>query len=413
MNFLEIIFFKIKWFLFSFWWLLFPLIAFYLFWIFFTQYSKEKFLKSLDWVLLEIKVSQETLKTPKVMEQVFTNLHSSLRRKISFFERNFKGIIQEWFSFEIVSISGEIRFFIRTPSKFRNLIESQIYAQYPEAEINLVEDYFKRIKEKFSFKEYDFEDALLILARENPYPILTYQFFEEKEEEKRIDPLANILEAMITDVNKDQTIILQYLFRPIKDDWKKEGEEIVKGLAGGKPPVKMNIVEHTIEWIRNFCRALFEPPIWSGGGAGEPPEYSKLSPGVIEIIKSIERKISKLGFEGAIRISYLSKKETFDKSKTKAVIGAFFQFNTQNLNAFKKENPLEIKFEWFFKNRRMLLKKKEEFLATQKRKFPSKTSIFNSEELATIYHFPTKMVKTPSLIRPPIKQIEPPSTLPT
>ena len=83
------------------------------------------------------------------------------------------------------------------------------------------------------------------------------------------------------------------------------------------------------------------------------------------------------------------------------------------MNSLKKENPFKIKYEWFFKNRRMLLKKKEELSAIEKRKIPSKTSIFNSEELATIYHFPTKMVKTPSLIRPPIKQVEPPPTLPT
>jgi len=413
MNFLEIILLKLKWAIFSFWWILFPLITFYLFWNFFTQSNKKKFLESLDWVLLEIKAPQETLKTPKAMEQVFTNIYSSLRKKISFSDKNFRGIIQEWFSFEIATISDEIRFFIRTPSKFRNLIESQIYAQYPEAEINLVEDYLKKIKEKFSFKEYDFEEVLLVLARENPYPILTYQFFEEKEEEKRIDPLANILEAMTTDSDKNQIVVVQYIFKPEKDDWKKEGEEIVKELGGGKPAVKMNIVEHVIEWMRNLYRAFFEPPTWGGGKSGEPPDYTKLSPGVIEIIKSIERKISKLGFEGAIRISYLSKKETFDKSKLNAIVGAFFQFNTQNLNSLKKENPFKIKYEWFFKNRRMLLKKKEELSAVEKRKFPPKTSIFNSEELATIYHFPTKMVKTPSLIRPPIKQVEPPPTLPT
>jgi len=412
MEFLKLAFFKIKWFLFSFWWLLLPLIGFYFFWKFFTKAKKEEFLKSLDWVLLEIKVPPEISKTPKAMEQVFSNLHSTLRKRISFFEKNFEGIVQEWFSFEIVNFFGEIRFFVRTPSKFRNLVESQIYAQYPEAEINIVDDYFEKIEEKYLKEGYEFEDVLLILSRENPYPILTYPFFEESEEERRIDPLANILEAISTS-SENQAVAIQYLVRPVSDDWKKEGEEIVKKLGGGKPAVKMNIVDHTIEWIRNFLRAFFEPPSWGAGTAGQPPDFTNLSPGTVEIIKSIERKISKLGFEGVIRIAYFSKKEEFDKSKVKAIIGSFFQFNSQHLNALKKEDPFEIKFEWFFGGRRFLLRKREEFFICKERVFPSKYSIFSTEELATLYHFPTKAVKTPSLSRPPIKQIEPPPSLPT
>jgi len=410
----EFIFLKLKWLISSFWWIILPFFTFYLFWHYFVESNKEKFLKSLEWVLLEVKVPPEILKTPKATEQIFANLHSILRRKISFWERNFEGVIQEWFSFEIVSIFGEIHFLIRTPAKFRNLIESQIYAQYPEAEIYLVEDYFEIFKGVIPNEEYDLEQVFLILERENPYPILTYQFFEEKEEEKRIDPLANILEA-ISNLESGEVMVLQYIFRPVKDDkWKKEGEEIVKSLGGGKPPLKMDIVDHTMEWIRNFLKALFEPPIWGTGRPGEPPDYTKLSPGTVEVIKSIERKISKLGFEGAIRISYISKKEIFDKSKINAVVGAFFQFNTQNLNSFKREKVISLQhFEWLFKNRRLFLVKKEAFLSAKERRFPEKTSILNSEELATIYHFPTKMVKTPSLRRPPIKQVEPPPGLPT
>jgi len=412
MDFLKLVFFKIEWLLFSFWWLLLPLIGFYFFWKFFTKAREKEFLKSLDWALLEIKVPPEISKTPKAMEQVFSNLHSILRKRISFFEKNFKGVVQEWFSFEIVNLFGEIRFFVRTPSKFRNLVESQIYAQYPEAEINIIDDYFEKIEEKYLKEGYEFEDALLILSRENPYPILTYPFFEESEEERRIDPLANILEAISTS-SQNQAVVIQYLIKPTSNDWKKEGEEIVKKLGGGKSPVKMNIVDHTIEWFRNFLRAFFEPPSWSAGGAGQPPDFTKLSPGTVEIIKSIERKISKLGFEGAIRIAYFSKKEEFDKGKVKAIVGSFFQFNSQHLNALKKEDPLEIKFKRFFGGRRLLLRKREEFFNCKERVFPSKYSIFSTEELATLYHFPTKAVKTPSLSRPPIKQIEPPPSLPT
>ncbi len=403
---------KIKIFLSSFWWLGLPLITFYLCWKYFTSYQRYKFLTSLDWQSLEVRLPKEILKTPKAMEQIFANLYSVLRKEISFFEKNFKGVVQEWFSFEIVAFNNEIKFFIRTPARFRNLIESQIYAQYPEAEIYLTEDYLENFKSHQLFTEYDFGQILLELEKENPYPILTYPFFEEKEEEKRVDPLANILEAL-NNLKESQLGFIQILLKPVKEDWKKEGQEIVEALGGGRAPTKMDLIDHIVEWLKNFIQAWFEAPSWGGPKAGEPSDFTKLSPGTIEIIKAIERKISKLGFEIGLRINLLSPKEIFERSQLETIAATFFQFNTQHLNAFKKTNPIKLKhFKFFLKKRRLKMVEKALFEAAKGRAFPSKTFILNSEELATIYHFPTSMVKTPSILRPKAKQVEPPPELP-
>ena len=42
---------------------------------------------------------------------------------------------------EIVSVDGNVKFFIRTPAKFKKIIESHIYAQYPDIEVSEVSDY--------------------------------------------------------------------------------------------------------------------------------------------------------------------------------------------------------------------------------------------------------------------------------
>ena len=50
-------------------------------------------------------------------------------------KRMLKGKFRPWFSLELVSIEGEVHFYIWTQPKFRKLIESQFYSQYPGVEI--------------------------------------------------------------------------------------------------------------------------------------------------------------------------------------------------------------------------------------------------------------------------------------
>jgi hypothetical protein len=45
-----------------------------------------------------------------------------------------------WFQFEVVAIGGVIRFYILTQAEYKNFIEAQFYAHYPDIEIREVED---------------------------------------------------------------------------------------------------------------------------------------------------------------------------------------------------------------------------------------------------------------------------------
>ena len=95
-------------------------------------------------------------------------------------EKYYKGHYQRWFSFEIVSIDGYIQFIIRTEKKFRDLVESAIYAQYPEAEITEVDDYTKGFPDTFPNDTHDLWGTEWTLVEDNEYPIRTYQDFEDK-----------------------------------------------------------------------------------------------------------------------------------------------------------------------------------------------------------------------------------------
>ena len=95
-------------------------------------------------MLLEIKMPAEVDRPFKAMEQVYAGLWM-LYDPADFYEKWIEGKYDASMSIEIVSIEGNIRFYLRFPEKARNLIESSIYSQYPEVEISEVEDYTKDV----------------------------------------------------------------------------------------------------------------------------------------------------------------------------------------------------------------------------------------------------------------------------
>ena len=84
-------------------------------------------------ITLAIRVPKTNETGPIVAEQIFATLHG--------FSKNNKDSI----SFEIANTGRQIKFHAHFPAKLRNLIEGQIYAQYPTAEIEEVEDYTVQI----------------------------------------------------------------------------------------------------------------------------------------------------------------------------------------------------------------------------------------------------------------------------
>ena len=201
------------------------------------------------------------------MEQVFCGLHG-IFTKVKFLDKYLKGKVQEWFSFEIAGIDGVVYFFIRTPEQFRNFVEAQIHAQYPDAEILEVLDYAGPIAKKIPSKTYDINGIELILDKADYYPIRTYPSFEEKETEKRIDPMASFLE-ILSKLKAGENIFIQYLIKPTAEkDWREKGIEAVNKLIGKKTEIKKGWIENVFggleEFIRNLLSAIAIYPEWGG-----------------------------------------------------------------------------------------------------------------------------------------------------
>lgn len=393
-------------------WVAVPLALFFMcadLWLF---YVRTLFVRNIAWTLLEIKIPKENLKTPKAMEQVFAIAHSIQPFPPKFKDIYWKGKVPDWMSFEIVGYAGGVHFFLRLPSIYRNLMEAAVYAQYPNAEINESDDYTQIVPGVIPNETLDMFGIHFILAKESGYPIKMYEYFEASEEEQRLDPIASLTEVM-SKLKEGETIWLQFLVRPVGDDWKKEAEELIDKLSGKSKPKKPGLLEGLVRGAVVFAKNLAHAPLVHPEWPEEKEKESSpatLTPGKGEAIRAIEGKIAKLGFETNIRFVFIDNTDRFSRGNIAAVSGTFRQYNTQNLNAFRGDAPTIA--EGLFKKRKLYVKKRQMFEAYKNRAMTNKVFILNTEELATIYHFPGTPVSAPMLKPIESKRGAPPPDLP-
>jgi hypothetical protein len=171
-------------------------------------------------------------------------------------------------------------------------------------------------------------------------------------------------------------------------------------MLGKKEDKKITWQDWVSSFFKNLAIGLVEPPVWPTKGEKEDASAPALSSGEKDIIKSIENKIKQLSFNTSIRLIYISPKTIFNESNISAFMAFLNQFNSKDLNAFKvNKNASTILKTRFLQNRRLFLKKMDFYQNSLGREKTKDGMILNTEELATIYHFPALKVSTPSLIR--------------
>lgn len=412
----------------SWWWLPLPFILWKFlsyFWLWWR--GIDVWLPKQKFILLEIKMPKEVLKPIRAMETVMDNIYQIFHESISWWRKWIDGVLQLSCSFEIASIGGEPHFFIRIPQEKRDAIESVIYAQYPEAEISIADDYTRYVPQDIPNKDWNLWGDDYQLFKEDSYPIKTYKKFEtEREalEEKRIDPMAGLLEAMAK-IKPGEQLWVQITAEPEKTGkWIKQGEEIRDVLAKRikKPSLKKPMILEAADVLISGVPA--EPK--KEEKELFPPEM-RLTPGERDIIAGVEEKISKIGFITNIRFIYLGKRNVFFTPNFRLAFGFFNSFTTLNLNGLKPYGDpfiTRIHKSWFlplnlFRKRRLYLRKRAMFRKYKSRVnpyFPRKggTFILNSEELATLFHFAGRgAAPAPFVSRVEAKKGEAPLGLPT
>jgi len=336
-------------------------------------------------------------------------------------EQYWKGQIQEWISCEIIGVGGEVRFIIRCPKYFRNVVEAQVYAQYPEAEIREADDYVNLAPEDVTRGDYDLWGTEIKLLKPDAYPIRTYVGFEKQVslEEKIVDPAAAVTEVM-SNLKPGEQMWIQVLVQPADDAWKKEGEKEMKKLIGAavekkKPSI---LAGEIADFAQRLAAAPFGMPSETEKAEkeerGYPTMMQFLSPSEKNIVEAIGPNISKVGFNTKIRFIYAAKKELFSKpQRVSAMMGAINQFTTQDLNGFKPDKLTKTAADYILVNTRLNTKKRKILRNFKLRRLNRPLFTFNIEELATIFHPPVSTVKAPQMIKTKTRKAQPPAGLPT
>ncbi len=378
-----------------------------------------KYIQKIDPVLLEIKLPKELFKSPAAMEIFFMAM--SQGGPSTFWDAFFVGEVKPWFSCELVSMEGDVKFFVWTWKKYKNLIETQLYAQFPSLEIFEVEDYAKGLtysKDKQFLFGFQYK-----LAKADPYPIKTYVDFgldKNDKDEYKVDPINTVLEFLGT-MKKGENAFMQILIQRHesegwfdgrlfkKPDWKQAIKDEIKSLR-----------DKTIIKVEGEDKANFRMP--------NPTK------GEMEVINAIERSAAKQPFDCIIRCIYFAENAHMNGYNINGFKAVLKPFGTSNLNGFKTgaitsksdlQDDLVAFLPWLYKsliNSEVEEDKNKIFQAYKQRSFfqvPFRSwgakgpFVLNTEELATLFHFPSSTVsQTPTLTRVPSKKSEAPSNLP-
>ncbi|KKS26373.1 MAG: hypothetical protein UU87_C0002G0052 [Parcubacteria group bacterium GW2011_GWA2_42_11] len=396
----------LNWFFNSAWiWLPFVLGGvFFNLWIYYIQRA---YWQSFDWVMLEIKPPKEILETPKNMENIFAGVWSAVGSVGTKYKKYVLGMLQDYFSFEIVGLNGEVHFYLRVLKKYRDLVEAQFYSQYPHAEIKETEDYISGIPSDIPNKSWDFWATKVKLEKDSVYPIRTYPQFMDKTKlgDVFLDPLAGFMEIM-GKLKFGEQIWIQLIFRPMPESWAKaEAQEHIAKLAG-KPAAAKKEGAFAQDWrtwkesIAGVSKELVTNKAAvsaTAKPAAEAPASKMmfLTAGEKDIITAIEEKISKRVFETKLQWAYIARREIFSQANVTAVNGLFNQFTTLNLNNFKNDAQSATKADYALTAYRKAYKQRKMIKTLRTRSFWEKGFVLNTEELATVYHLPTEQVRSP------------------
>lgn len=250
---------------------------------------------------------------------------------------------EEWYSFlqsehavsfEIVGRKEDIRFFVSVPHELMELVEKQIHGAYPGAEI-------KAVEETSIFDENGkvaFES--MVKSQAGYYPIQSFR-------DLATDPLSSIT-SFFAKMREGEGAMLQVVVSPASHAWSNRGHGYIsKSKKDESNPDKAS--------------------------------YS-VDPKALE---AIERSSGKPGFEVSIRLVVNAPTKNEAHTLLKQFAGTFSQFSGP-YNKFTKQRI------WL---KRLFM---VDFIYRYQALFRGK-SILNSEELATVFHFPNKQVETPHI----------------
>ncbi len=399
-------------------WVIFVPVFFAMLFRLYMVVINQRYITSLQWTFIRVRVPETNTRTPRAMEEVLSALHG-LQKPADLMERYLDGYVQAWLALEIRGARDGVQFILRVPAGNRDMAEAAIYAQYPDAEIDEVDDYAAPYTVELMEKDFDLWGTELTLAKEDAYPIKTYVDFEDEfgEDSNFVDPMA-VTTELVSALKAGEELWIQILIRPVfQQDWIEEGMNLALKLAGREPEKKATKLAQAFALLAQAATLVM-----TLGTLPESEEKKeslqlgalKLTPGETDIVRAIQRNVSKVAYEAKIRVCYVGPLAVFKRrARVPMLYGIFRPFSSLTLNSFRPDVNVNtsrptyglVRARQWYRRKRFLRKYKARF-------FQEKGFVLNVEELATLYHFPVTSVKTPALERARAKKGEAPTNVP-
>jgi energy-coupling factor transporter ATP-binding protein EcfA2 len=306
--------------------------------------KKKREAESLNSKLLQVTIQRDNEIKIDAADQFFSSLVGMYRGSNIPFVNPTQNI-----SFEIVGTPESIKFYINVPDHLHDLVEKQLHASYPGAEVRITEEH------NIFTKEGKVAYTALKLRKANFYPTKTYK-------ELAIDPLSAMTTALAK-MEEGEGAIIQILISAASNKWVKQGYSYVKNQR------------------------------YKEAEAKEKPRLADAKE-----LEAVEQKIAKAGFYTEIRI--VSCAPTKDKARMHLdnIKSVFDQFSSP-YNSWGKRKI------WFKKNfiTNVIYRYMPLF---------GSMNILNSEELATTWHLPNKTIETPFIYWLNSKRAPAPANIP-
>ncbi|MBI5151450.1 MAG: type IV secretion system DNA-binding domain-containing protein [Candidatus Pacebacteria bacterium] len=258
---------------------------------------------------------------------------------------------EDHFAIEVVALHEDIKFYISCSEHLRDFIEKQVNGAYPGAEIQVVD-------EPNIFSEGGKVTFATLKEKDSEYfPIKTYK-------DLPTDSLS-LLTSALSKMQEGEGAVVQFVIEPESEGWQNKGRS----------------------YLASTKKREADPQ--KASYSNDPKK-----------LDSIDGKVSKPGFRTIIRIVVNSTNEQSANSHLTNIVGSFGQFTSPQNSLEKPRIWLKQLFMIDFIYRYMPL-------------FGWRTSIFNSEELATMIHFPNKTVETHHIHWLKAKSSPAPASIPT
>ncbi|MDD5289679.1 MAG: type IV secretion system DNA-binding domain-containing protein [Patescibacteria group bacterium] len=287
---------------------------------------------------------------------------------------------------EIVAHQKLISFYVVVPEYLKQFLEQQLLAQYPSAQVEEAEDY-----NIFTPKSF-VASANLQLGKNSMFPIKTYREFDN-------DPL-NAITNVLSKLEDTAGAVVQILIRPAPRNWHDYGLKVVTAMQQGKPLKKvLKAQEADIFSALSKTYNFFAGPAAKKEDNQMAPGVYRLSPMEEEMIKKIQAKSSKAGLQSNIRVVVSSENYQAPDIYLHNILNSFGQYNiTEYGNNFKISKA---------KSNDRIVSESIHRIFDNNRSF-----ILNTEELASLYHFPLPTCETPNIRWLLARKAAPPINIP-